>query len=363
MTTLTTKRIVHTLTAGRSLKASSLLNLMFVFVPLALLGEHLGFGPVFIFACAALSCVPLSFWLGRSTEALGTRLGPISGGLLNATFGNAAELIISVFALNQGLFVLVRTSLIGSILGQLLLVLGTSLLVAGLMHKELRFSGKLVQINFTLIAITLVAIGLPTVFAAAAPDASPPNLSFLTPALAITLILIYSMAVFYSLRSQPEEVDNGGPSWAVAFALFVLAASTGGMIVVSELLVSNVVPFIEQTGVSEVFLGLILIPIFSNVVDHVVAISVAMKNRMDLSLTISVGSAAQVGALVLPVIMLVSFAMGEPQAMVFTSMELVALGVGLTLMVPVLLDGLSNWLEGAQLLACYLILASVLWVM
>ena len=253
--------------------------------------------------------------------------------------------------------------MIGSILGQLLLVLGTSLLVAGLMHKELRFSGKLVQINFTLIAITLVAIGLPTVFAAAAPDASPPNLSFLTPALAITLILIYSMAVFYSLRSQPEEVDNGGPSWAVALALFVLAASTGGMIVVSELLVSNVVPFIEQTGVSEVFLGLILIPIFSNVVDHVVAISVAMKNRMDLSLTISVGSAAQVGALVLPVIMLVSFAMGEPQAMVFTSMELVALGVGLTLMVPVLLDGLSNWLEGAQLLACYLILASVLWVM
>ena len=138
----------------RIMSADSLMNAMLVFVPLTLVSELLGLGPILVFACAALSCVPLSYRLGQATESLGTRLGPVSGGLLNATFGNAAELIISIFALNHGLVVVVRTSLIGSIVGQLLLILGTSLLVAGLKHKELSFSRSLVQINFDLFVKT-----------------------------------------------------------------------------------------------------------------------------------------------------------------------------------------------------------------
>ena len=160
---------------------------MLVFLPLAIAGELLWFGAVFVFVCACLSCVPLSYWLGQATEALGTRLGPVSGGLLNATFGNAAELIIAIFALSHGLVVVVRTTLIGSILGQLLLVLGTSLLVAGIKHKDLGFSRHLVQINFTLMAIALVAIGLPTVLLATAPEKAQAGLSFSNPDLGCTL--------------------------------------------------------------------------------------------------------------------------------------------------------------------------------
>ena len=332
----------------RMVNARSIVNVMLVFVPVVLIGEWLEFGAIFVFAGAALSCIPLSYQLGQATESLSSRLGPVSGGLLNATFGNAAELIIAIFALSQGLFVVVRTSLIGSVLGQLLLVLGTSLLLAGLRHRELSFSRPMVQTYFTLMAIALVAIGLPSVLAATAPEKIGPGATYVTPVLSVLLLVIYAIAVLYSLRTQPQETeDAGGPQWTPRKALVVLAASTGGMIVISEMLVGSIVPFIEETGISQVFIGLILIPIFSNVVDHIVAITVALKNRMDLSLTISVGSAAQVACLVLPIVVLVDFVMGQPGNLVFAPVELVMFGVGLTLMVPVLLDGASNWLEGA----------------
>ena len=348
-----------------AVNTGSVANAMLVFVPLAVASDHLGFGPVFVFTCAALACIPLSYWLGQATEALGSRLGPVSGGLLNATFGNAAELIISITALSYGLLVVVRTSLIGSILGQLLLVLGTSLLLAGLKHKKLEFSRELVQINFTLMAIALVAISLPTILLATAPEKAQASLGFLSPTLAILLIILYGFAVVFCLRGQPSEDDaeSSGPQWTPSKGLLVLGASTGGMVAISEILVGSIHGFIEETGISQVFIGLILIPIFSNVVDHVVAITVALKNRMDMSLTVSVGSAAQVACLVLPVIVLVGFATGHPMGLVFTPIELISMGVGLALMVPVLLDGSSNWLEGTELLTCYMILGAVLWVL
>ena len=340
------------------------MNAMLVFVPLALLGEHLGFGPVVLFATAALSCVPLSYWLGQATEALGDRLGPVSGGLLNATFGNAAELIISVAAISHGLFIVVRTSLVGSVLGQLLLVLGTSLLLAGMKHGKLRFSQSLAQVNFTLMAIALVALGLPSLLLATTSGEARSGISFLSPTLAVLLIIIYSSAVFFALRGQPSEDDasDSGPDWSPKIALVVLAVATGGMIVISETLVGSIEGFIDETGMSQVFLGLILIPIFSNVVDHVVAITVALKNRMDLSLTVSVGSAAQVACLIIPTIILVAAFRGQGAGMIFAPVELVAMAVGLLMIVPVLLDGRSNWLEGAQLLTVYTILGTVLWV-
>ena len=156
-------------------------------------------------------------------------------------------------------------------------------------------------------------------------------------------------------------MDSQGKDWTPAIALLVLMVSTGGIVLISEYLVESIVPFVESTGVSQVFVGLILIPIFSNVVDHIVAISVALKNRMDLSLTISIGSASQVACLVLPVILLIGYLMGQSSGLVFTPIELVSLGAGLLLMVPVLLDGESNWLEGVQLLTCYLVLGVILW--
>ena len=352
------------LRTGKVMNPRNIMNAMLVFIPLAIMGERLDFGPVFVFTCSALSCVPLSHRLGQATESLGTRLGPVSGGLLNATFGNAAELIISTVALSHGLFIIVRTSLIGSILGQLLLVLGTSPLLAGLKYKNLGFNRTLVQTNFTLIALALVAIGLPTVLLRTAPEKAQASTAYLTPVLCVLLLVIYGFTVVFSLRRQPaEEHDGGGPRWSLIIGLLVLAISTGGMILISELLVGTVVPLVEATDISQVFIGLILIPIFGNVVDHIVAITVALKNRMDLSLTISVGSAAQVACMVIPVIVLISLAMGQPLGLIFAPVELIALAAGLFLMVPVLLDGDSNWLEGAQLLTCYLVLALVLWAL
>ena len=360
MSTLT----VSTQMKNRMMTPRAAINAMFVFVPIAVLGEQLGLGPVALFVAAALSCVPLSYWLGQATEALGDRLGPVSVGLLNATFCNAAELIISVMAISHGLFVVVRTSLVGSVLGQLLLVLGTSLLLAGIKHGKLRFSQSLTQVNFTLMAIALVALGLPSILLATTSDEGRGSVSFLSPTLAVLLIIIYSSSVLFTLRGQPSEDDASadGPEWSPAMGLVVLAAATGGMIVISETLVGSIEGFIEETGMSEVFLGLILIPIFSNVVDHIVAITVALKNRMDLSLTVSVGSAAQVACLVIPTIVLISTFTGQSGEIIFASVELVAMAVGLLMIVPVLLDGRSNWLEGAQLLTVYTILGTVLWV-
>ena len=288
------------------INARNVINAMLVFAPLAIVGERLGLGGIFVFGCAALSCIPLSYWLGQSTESLGARLGPVSGGLLNATFGNAAELIISIVALSHGLLIVVRTALIGSILGQLLLVLGTSLLLAGIKHRRLSFSRDLVQANFTLLVIALIAIGLPSILVATAPDTAQTSLVFLAGTLSVLQLIIYGFAVVFSLQSQPrEDGTHSGPHWKPVKALAVLGASTGGMVLISELLVGSVLPLIEQTGVSQYFIGLILISIFGNVVDHIVAVTVALKNRMDLSLTISVGSAAQIASMLLPVVVLV----------------------------------------------------------
>lgn len=257
---------------------------------------------------------------------------------------------------------MVRTTLIGSIIGQLLLVLGTSLLLAGFKHNNLSFSKPLVQINFVLIFIALVAIGLPTLRLIGASEGTDVGARFLAPVLAVMLILIYGFAVAFSLRRQPAESgEAGGPQWTISKGLVVLTASTGGIVFISELLVGAVIPFVEATGVSVVFVGLILIPIFSNVVDHMVAITVALKNKMDLSLTVSVGSAAQVACLVLPIVVLIGFATGQSVGLIFSPVELLALATGLLLMVPVLFDGESNWLEGAELLACYFVLGAVLW--
>lgn len=350
---------------GGSMKSvRSIMSAMLVFIPLAIVGDRYGFGAVFVFSCSALSCLPLSYWLGQSTERLSARFGPVSGGMLNATFGNAAEVILSIVALSNGLFLIVRTTLIGSILGQLLLVLGTSLLLAGLKHKKLVFSKKLVQINFTLMVIALVVLGVPSFLTGGGAEIAQTGLRFLTPALCVLLIIIYGFAVVFSLKEQPEEEDDGSTSrWSPQMALLVLAGSTGGLILISDLLVGSIIPLIETTGVSQVFIGLILIPIFSNVVDQMVAISVAMKNKMNLSLTISIGSAAQIACMVLPVIVLTSIAMDQPMGLIFTPVELISLAVGLFLMVPVLLDGKSNWMEGVQLLTCYLIIAMVTMVM
>ena len=188
------------------------------------LSERYGLWPGFVFGFAALSCIALSYRLGQATESLGARLGPIAGGLLNATFGNAAELIISIVALHQGLFIVVRTSLIGSILGQLLLVLGTSLLVAGLMYRNLSFSRTLIQINFTVMVIAAVAIGLPSILLVIVPENALTGAGVLTPVLSTLLIIIYALAVVFALRRQPQEEENTGSArWALPTALLVLA--------------------------------------------------------------------------------------------------------------------------------------------
>ena len=243
-------------------------------------------------------------------------------------------------------------------------MLGTSLLLAGLRYRDLKFSKPLVQVNFGLLLIALVAIGIPTLLMMGGAEGAQDGGRLLSVVLSAILIILYGFAVVFSLSRQPaEDSDAGGPTWTTSKSLRVLGASTGGIVLISDLLVGSVVPFIETTGVSQIFIGLMLIPIFSNVVDHMVAISVAMKNKMDLSITVSVGSAVQVACLVLPTVVLISFVMGQVGGLLFEPAEIAVLAVGLFLMVPVILDGESNWLEGVELLTSYVIIGAILWVM
>lgn len=340
--------------------------LLLLAVPAALLAYFLGASPLIIFAISAVSFIPLSYMLGEATEHLASRLGEKAGGLLNATFGNGAELIIAGVALNAGLLTIVRTSIVGSIISQLLLVLGSSIFLAGLRFRSLVFNRHLAEMNFTNLVLVLVAVVLPTMFN---PYLKHTDASHLSLGVAVIIFFLYLISLFYSFRAKEHATEDEGDigdtdgHWSVKKSIIFMIVSTGFIVAMAEILVGSIEPVLARTGMSEFFLGLIIIPIFGNVVDHIVAITTAVKNRMDLSVIISVGSAVQVAAFVLPIIVFLSFLLGRPFSFVFNTVEILAMGVSVFLLIPVMLDGKSNWLEGLQLISTYVILALVFWAL
>jgi Ca2+:H+ antiporter len=334
---------------------------------------------VFVFACLGL--LPLAGAMGEATEQLAHRTGERAGGLLNATLGNAAELIITVVALRAGKIELVKASIVGSILGNLLLILGLSLLVGGLKNGLQRFDSRAAGTASTMMLLSVIGLLIPTLFEivhkvqhrlpilSESPD---PLLDRLSLGVAGVLILVYVLSLVFSLTTPtrgiaPEvgvshrEAPEG--TWSVRKAVGVLVGSTLATVVLSELLVGAVEPVVRRTGVSEVFLGIVLIPLVGNVAEHLVAVSTAAKNRMELSLAISLGSSQQIALFVAPLLVFVSLLFGKEMTLFFNPFEVAVLGVSVLIAGQIAADGESNWLEGAQLLVVYAIVAmAFLWL-
>jgi Ca2+:H+ antiporter len=309
-----------------------------------------------LFVVAALALVGLAWVLGQATESLGHHAGPRIGGILNATFGNAAELIITIFALAAGLTTVVKASIIGSIIGNVLLVLGASILLGGLKNGVQSFSVEIAGINASMLAIVAAALSLPTIFAVTNPGPNPTNLSI---EVAVVMFVLYILYLLYILRS-PEGMataEGDAPPFGRAFSLVLLFVATAAVAYVSEAFVGAIEPLTEEYGISELFVGVILVPIVGNIAEHVVGVQIAYKNHMDFSMGISLGSSIQVALLVTPLLVFLGPLLGHPLHLNFTTLELGALGAAVVVTGFVALDGKSNWLEGAMLCGVYIIAA------
>jgi Ca2+:H+ antiporter len=313
--------------------------------------------------------------MGQSTEALAVHTGPRLGGLLNATLGNAAELIITVMAIREGLLnpaineqmlELVRASLTGSIMGNILLVLGLSVLLGGLRHGTQKFDRSHAGLSATMLMLAVAALVIPSIFSHGIELVNHDAVEYLSLGVAGVMIGLYVLALVYQLRDPNahtyegngfEAAEEDAPHWSVPKAGIVLLLATGAIVWMSELLVGSVEHVVLEIGISEFFLGIIIIPLIGNVAEHLVAVQVAIKNKMELSLAISVGSSLQIALFVAPLLVFVSLLMGNPLTLVFNQFELIAMMAAVLIAGLVSLDGESNWLEGAMLLAIYLIIA------
>lgn len=347
------------------------ISVLFIAFPLAILASYTGWGPLWVFILSALGVIPMAQFIGLATEALAKITGPRVGGLLNATLGNAAELIITIVAIREGLLELVKASITGSILGNLLLVLGMSMVLGGARHGRQTFSQRQASNNAILLALAVVALLVPSLLSHSIGSESSLEVEALSLGVAAVMIVLYALGILYSFLNEPATVSSSdgqadqptpqatqhqGPDWSVSTALIVLALATAGVAYLSELLVGAVEPVVASLGVSEFFLGIILIPIIGNVAEHLVAVKMALQNQMDLSVEISVASSLQISLFVAPVLVFISLLFQHPLQLIFNQFELLALVAGVLIAALVSADGESNWLEGAELLAVYLIL-------
>lgn len=383
------------------------LRYLLVFVPIAVVAEFFIGNPVLIFAASAIALIPLAGVLGEATEELALHYGPRIGGLLNATLGNAAELIITIVAIREGNYELVKASLTGSIIGNLLLIVGFSLLLGGLRYGTQHFDRGLSGMSAAMMLLAVTGLIIPTMFELLVEIADPnrpldvfntevqdPDLNIISLGVAAVLLLLYVLSIVYQFQTPggagtthsgvdeaaaaatpagaaagsagnaavyetPEAAvaAHHAPRWSIPFALGVLAASTLAIVFMSEFLVGVVEPVAEQIGVRELFLGVILIPIVGNVAEHLVGVQAAMKNQMDLAMNISLGSSMQIALFVAPLLVFVSLFIGPrgELTLFFSLFEVVVLTLSVLIATIISLDGESNWLEGAMLLAVYVI--------
>jgi Ca2+:H+ antiporter len=340
---------------------------MLVFIPISVFVHVTHQNPVVVFVIAALAIVPLAGFMGTATEELAKYLGPAIGGLLNATFGNATELIITLSAIRAGELGLVRASIAGSIIGNVLLVLGLSIFLGGLKYKRQKFSKDVAGTHTVMLILAVIAILTPSLFAHAVPgmqaNANNPRIESLSLWVSGVLIVVYLGGLLYSLKTH-EQIFRGGedeerepPSWTKGTAYSVLAATTAFIAYESELLVHAVTPTVEALHINTLFVGVILIPIIGNAAEHATAVTMALKDKMDVTLNICISSSTQIALFVAPLIVFLSIPLGHPMAFIFNDFELIAVGFSAVIAAFIARDGQSDWLEGAQLLAVYAILA------
>lgn len=355
------------------LNKNTILSVLLLFVPISIAAHFLEWGSAVVFITSCLAIVPLAAWMGTATEEIAVVAGPSLGGLLNATFGNATELIIALIALNAGLVNVVKATITGSIIGNLLLVMGFSMLLGGLRYKEQEFQPIVARVNASSMNLAVIAILLPTAMDATSAGIDEVTVQRLSVAVAVVLILVYGLTLLFSMRTHSYLFDVGmvdieerADSNLVAeepehkpnlwLWIGVLLGVTLLVALESELLVDTLEEATSELGLSTLFTGVILLPVIGNAAEHATAVTVAMKNKMDLSVSVAVGSSLQIALFVAPVLVLAGWLMGKPMDLDFNSFELVAVAVSVLIANSISSDGRSNWLEGTLLLAAYIVL-------
>jgi Ca2+:H+ antiporter len=341
---------------------------LLVTVGLSLLTIVLDFGlhvdPTALFVLSAASILGLAWVVGLSTERLGSLTGPQVGGILNATFGNIAELIIAFFALQAGLGEVVKASLTGSIIGNLLLVMGAAVLIGGLRHGTQHFSARIALGNVSLLALALIGLFVPAIFAYTTSDRTQGTITEESVLVAILLIGGYVLSLVFqfshpdaTLGGHGEPADHAGPRWTPTVAIGVLVGAAVLLAVLSEILVGSIEPFIDSFGLSAFFVGVVIIPTIGNLAEHLVAVQLAAKDKMEFAMAVTFGSSLQVALFVAPVLVLLGVVIGQPMDLVFTPLEIAAVAAAVGISARIAIDGESNWLEGALLMLVYGILA------
>jgi len=357
--------------------------LLVPFIPLAIVLDIIGASPIAIFFISAAGVIPTAALMGRATEELAHRSGPGIGGLLNVTFGNAPEIIIALFALGSGLHEVVKASLIGSMLGNILLVLGASMFVGGLGRERQRFDRTAASAQSSMLLLAAVALVMPAIFELVAGNGLPlpgdeirdypSDVEHLSLAVAIVLMATYAGGLVFSLKThrdlfnpdyaalggeEEEEEEEHVEPWTIRKSIIMLAIAGVAVGVMSEILVGSISEAAEGIGLSEFFIGAIVVAIVGNAAEHWVAVLVARKDKMDLAVNIAIGSSAQIALFAAPLLVLCSFFIGpHPMALVFNGFEVGALVLAVMIANHVTNEGESTWFEGLQLLAVYVVLA------
>ena len=341
--------------------------ILLVFIPVSIAAHFLEWGETIVFITAALGIIPLAGYMGTATEEIAVVTGPNIGGLLNATFGNATELILAFIALKAGLVGVVKATITGSIVSNLLLVMGFSMLLGGLKFKEQKFQPTVARLNASSMNLAVIALLLPTAVQYTSTGIEEQTLQNLSVAVAGILIVVYGLTLLFSMKTHAylcdvgdadlEEGGEGEPEVNLPFWIFILLAVTVAVAIESELLVDSLEVATTSLGLSALFTGVILLPIIGNAAEHATAVTVAMKDKMDLSVSVAVGSSMQIALFVAPVLVIAGWIMGQPMDLNFNPFELVAVTVAVLIANSISSDGESNWLEGSLLIATYAVVA------
>ncbi|TVQ10685.1 MAG: calcium/proton exchanger [Leptolyngbya sp. DLM2.Bin27] len=342
---------------------------LLVLIPISILAERLGWGALSVFGLSAVAIVPLAIWLSTATEELAVVTGPTLGGLINAVFGNATELIIALVALKAGLIDIVKASITGSILANLLLVMGLSMLAGGLRYKEQTFNQTVARINGSTMSLAVVAIVLPAMVINTSNIVEPATIRQLSLTVAVVMILVYGLTLLFSLKTHSYLYDvgvtdlegetHGEPEQPnVWLWVGVLFAATVGVAIESEIFVGAVEEAANSLGFTALFTGVILLPLVGGAAEYVTAVRVAMKDNMDLAVSISMGSSLLVALLVAPILVIVGYFIGQPMDLNFNLFEVIAVVIAVLFANLISLDGRSNWLEGVLLLSTFVILGA-----
>ena len=345
---------------------------LLVFIPISIAADRLEWGALAVFGLSAIAIVPLAIWLSTATEELAVVTGPTVGGLINAVFGNATELIIALVALKAGLIDIVKASITGSILANLLLVLGLSMFFGGLRYKEQQFNRTVAGINGSTMALAVTAIVLPAMVINTSNMVEPAAISHLSLTVAVVMMVVYGLTLLFSLRTHSYLYDVGvsdqashgegnhgeGDQPNVWLWVGVLLAATLGVAVESEIFVGAVEETANSLGLTALFTGVILLPLVGGAAEYVTAVRMALKNDMDLAVSIAMGSSLLVALLVAPILVLVGQFIGQPMDLNFGPFEAIAVVIAVAVVNLISQDGKSNWLEGVLLLSTFVILGA-----